>query len=61
MDQEMMLVTEVAEFLQVPVKWVYRHAAELPFAKKLPGNKWRFSRKGLLAYVNCQRQITEDR
>jgi excisionase family DNA binding protein len=49
--EELLGVMEVAKALNVPEHWVYRHAKELPFAIKLPGKLWRFSRKGLEKYL----------
>lgn len=39
--------TEAAERLNVSTRWVYRHADELPFTKRLTNGTLRFDERGL--------------
>ena len=44
---ELLTVHEAAARLGVEVSWLYRHAHELPFTKKLGGRTLRFESRGL--------------
>ena len=43
----LLTASEAAERLGVSRRWMYRHQAQLPFAKKLSGGTLRFSEHGL--------------
>jgi excisionase family DNA binding protein len=45
--ERLLTVDEAAQLLGVSRRWVYRHAASLPFARKLAGGTLRFSLRGL--------------
>jgi NADH dehydrogenase FAD-containing subunit len=50
-DQEDLLTPgEAAALLTVSVDWMYRHAAGLPFTRRLSRKALRFSRAGLLKW-----------
>lgn len=42
----LLTVAELAARLGVSTKWVYRHAKELPYARRV-GGTWRFDGEGL--------------
>lgn len=44
---DLLTVAEVAEQLAVSTRWVYRHADELPFTRKLSNGALRFDARGL--------------
>ena len=54
-EDHLLTVDEVAEVLAVERTWVYRHADELPFARKLSAGTLRFSSNGLQAWVASRR------
>ena len=45
---------EAAERLGVDRRWIYRHADDLPFARKLSAGTLRFSEKGLQRWVKSR-------
>jgi excisionase family DNA binding protein len=53
-----LMIKDVAEYLKVTERTIYRLAA----AKKIPafkvGGSWRFSREGIDAWINAQTSIT---
>lgn len=55
-DGDRLLSTrEAAELLGHSVKWMYRHAKSLPFARRLGSRDFRFELKGLRAWQARQR------
>lgn len=46
---------EAAVRLNVTVKWLYRHAKQLPFARKLSRKALRFSEQGLQRWLTAKR------
>lgn len=46
---------ETAPRLGVSVRWLYRHAATLPFARRLSDRALRFDEAGLLAWLERRR------
>lgn len=46
----MLTAREVAERLKMSVRWVYQHADDLPFARRI-GKALRFSERGLEAWL----------
>jgi predicted DNA-binding transcriptional regulator AlpA len=51
----MLDVEEAAAMLGVTKRWLYRHAATLPFARKLSRKVLRFSRAGLVRHLGTKR------
>jgi predicted DNA-binding transcriptional regulator AlpA len=55
-DADRLLTTrEAAEMLGHSVKWMYRHAKSLPFARRIGSRDFRFELKGLRAWQARQR------
>jgi len=54
-DDKWLTAQEVALALRKSVKWVYRRAARLPFARRLDNRSWVFSKKGLERWLGRQR------
>lgn len=59
-DDELLTVQETAQFLKVPVSWVYEHVRpgaldRLPCVKL--GKYLRFDLRDLRAYVNAKREV----
>lgn len=52
---DLLTVEEVSRILKVSVRWVYRHAKALPFARKLSPKVLRFSRVGLARWLATKR------
>lgn len=52
----MLKAEEVAEQLRRSVKWVARHRASLPFAKKLASRSWVYSEAGLKKWLAARRK-----
>ena len=50
-EDHLLTVDEVAGILAVERTWVYRHADELPFARKLTAGTLRFSSNGLQRWL----------
>ena len=48
-------VAEACQRLGVKDRWLYRHAAALPFAKRLSAHALRFSERGLEKYIAARR------
>ena len=44
-------VAEAAARLNVSKRWLYAHAADFPFTKRLPGRRLRFSQAALTRYL----------
>lgn len=62
-DEELMTAAETAQFLKVPVTWVYEHVRpdiedRLPAVKL--GKYLRFHRRDLLAYVESKRAAAQN-
>ena len=51
----LLTVDEVAESLAVERTWVYRHADDLPFTRKLSAGTLRFSSSGLRRWLASRR------
>lgn len=49
-------VAEAAKRLGTSEDWLYRHASELPFTRRLSGRQLRFSGRGIEQYIR-QRKI----
>jgi predicted DNA-binding transcriptional regulator AlpA len=54
-DDQLLTAIEAAAILRRSVKWVYRRASRLPFARKLDARSWAFSKKGLEKWIARQR------
>ena len=54
-DDRLMTVEEVAARLDVTPQWVYRHAGEWSFTRRLGRRTLRFSEAGLRAYLARRR------
>lgn len=54
-DHRLPTTREAAEMLGHSVKWVYRHAKSLPFARRIGSRDYRFELKGLRAWQARQR------
>jgi hypothetical protein len=48
--EELLTAEQAAAQLNVSVDWMYRHASELPFTKRLSRKALRFSKAGLLRW-----------
>ena len=48
--EELLTAKEAAKLLNVSVHWMYRHASELPFTRRLSRKALRFSKAGLLRW-----------
>ncbi len=46
---------EAAQIAGVTVRWLYRHAGQLPFARRLSRKTLRFSEAGLRRWLACRR------
>jgi hypothetical protein len=53
--EELLTVHEAAAMLKVTPRWLYRHAAKVPFSRKLSRKVLRFSRPALLRWLARQR------
>jgi len=51
----LLTVEEAAPILGVTARWLYRHAASLPFARKLSRKALRFSETGLRRWLSTKR------
>ena len=49
-EDELLTVADAARLLNVSEDWMYRRAARLPFARRLPRKALRFSKSGLLRW-----------
>jgi len=57
-DTEVLLSPEkAAEMLGVSVRWIYRHASQLPFMRRLNRKNLRFSEAGLRRWVTARKLI----
>ena len=54
-DDRLLTVAEAASILGVDDRWMYRHAASLPFTRKLGGRTLRFSELGLERWLESRR------
>jgi predicted DNA-binding transcriptional regulator AlpA len=54
-EADLLTVLEAAVMLRVSRRWLYRHAKQLPFARKLSPKVLRFSRAGALKWLEKQR------
>jgi excisionase family DNA binding protein len=54
-EADLLTVDEAAALLRVSSRWLYRHAATLPFARKLSRKVLRFSRSGLARWLATRR------
>jgi predicted DNA-binding transcriptional regulator AlpA len=51
---------ETAAILDVDVRWLYRHAAKLPFTRRISRKNLRFSEAGLRRWL-AAKKLTPDR
>jgi hypothetical protein len=56
-SEELLTAKEAAKLLNVSVHWMYRHASELPFARRLSRKALRFSTAGLLRWRAGRRAL----
>jgi predicted DNA-binding transcriptional regulator AlpA len=56
-EDRLLTADEAAQMLSVSPDWLYRHAKELPFAKKLGPKMLRFSHKGMLKWLETRKLI----
>jgi len=54
-DDCLLTTRQAAEFLAVRPDWLYQHAKNLPFTRRLSRKALRFSRRGLLAWREKRR------
>ena len=52
---DLLTVEEAAAMLKVSRRWLYRHAKQLPFARKLSPKVLRFSRSGAARWLAARR------
>jgi len=52
---DLLTVEEAAAALRVSPRWLYRHAKQLPFARKLSPKVLRFSRSGMARWMATKR------
>jgi excisionase family DNA binding protein len=50
-DDRLLTPQEVSAILNVPVRWLYRHAGRLPFTRRLGRKRLRFSEAGLRRHL----------
>jgi predicted DNA-binding transcriptional regulator AlpA len=56
-SEKLLAADQAAALLNVSVSWMYRHASELPFTKRLSRKALRFSRAGLLRWRAGRRAL----
>jgi predicted DNA-binding transcriptional regulator AlpA len=56
---ELLKVTEAAKLMGTTVDWLYRHADDFPFVRRLGPGQLRFDRAGLDAYM--ERSVSRGR
>jgi len=49
-EEELLTAEQAAALLSVSVDWMYRHAPDLPFTKRLSRKALRFSKSGLMRW-----------
>lgn len=54
-ESDLLTVGEAAAVLKVSVRWLYRHARALPFARRLSRKTLRFSRSGIARWLATKR------
>ena len=54
-EADLLTVVEAAALLGVSARWLYRHAKDLPFARKLSRKCLRFSRTGIARWLATRR------
>ena len=54
-DDRLLTAEEAAPVLGITPHWLYRHANQLPFARRLSRKVLRFSESGLKKYVSIKR------
>jgi hypothetical protein len=54
-NEDLLTVDEAAAVLRVSPRWLYRHAKNLPFARKLSRKVLRFSRSGIVRWLATKR------
>jgi hypothetical protein len=55
-DDRLLAPVETAERLGVGVRWLYRHADQLPFTRRLSRKVLRFSENGLRRYLEGKKR-----
>ena len=53
-EDELLSAAELAQLLHVEIRWVYRHAAEWSFTRRLGRRTLRFSRRGLQRWMSAR-------
>jgi len=61
MPEEILTVREVAEFLKVTERTIYRLATEGQIPSFKVGGSWRFQRSDLIQWMNEQAKVQTDR
>jgi hypothetical protein len=54
-ESDLMTIDEAAAMLRLNPRWLYRHAKQLPFARKLSRKVLRFSRTGAAKWLATKR------
>jgi hypothetical protein len=54
-DDRLLTPQETSAILNVPLRWLYRHAGRLPFTRRLSRKRLRFSETGLRRYLETRR------
>jgi hypothetical protein len=54
-ESDLMTIDEAAAMLRLTPRWLYRHAKQLPFARKLSRKVLRFSRTGAAKWLATKR------
>jgi predicted DNA-binding transcriptional regulator AlpA len=54
-EDDLLTVDEAAARLRVSPRWLYRHAKDMPFARKLSPKVLRFSRSGITRWLASKR------
>lgn len=54
-EDRLLRVREAAQRLGVKPRWLYVHADDFPFTKRLPGRRLQFSAAGLAAWLDRRR------
>ena len=53
-EDQLLDVAEVAQIMAVDERYIYDHAADWPFTRKISPRKLRFSKKGLFEWLDTQ-------
>jgi len=54
-DSDLLTITEAAALIKMSPRWLYRHARNLPFTRRISRKALRFSRSGLDRWLAVRR------